>query len=198
LTTYTTREAWLIDALEALREDVFAEHELEIPPYRVSVGFPGGRGKKANVVGQCWNTSQTEDGTATIFVHPSVKDPVTTLAILCHEAIHAIDDCASGHKGAFSKMFRLIGMVGKRTECDFGEELAAKLEKIAAKLGPYPHSALKRQPSRTKVGEKPDGTRMKKVVCLDEACGYILRTTQKWIDVGFPTCVCGGEMDVAG
>jgi hypothetical protein len=35
-----TREEWLTTALEKLREHVFAPHDLDIPPYRVSVGWP--------------------------------------------------------------------------------------------------------------------------------------------------------------
>lgn len=42
---------------------------------------------------------------------------------------------------------------------------------------------------------KKQATRMIKVCC--PGCGYTIRTTQKWIDVGLPTCCCGEEMEVA-
>ena len=35
-------------------------------------------------------------------------------------------------------------------------------------------------------GRKKQSTRMLRCRCMD--CGYTLRTTQKWIEVGVPTC----------
>lgn len=190
---FDTREAWLIEAIETLRTQIFAPEDIEIPAYRVSVGWPGGRGKKSNVVGQCWNTAQTEDGSAAIFISPVVKNPIEVLSILIHELIHAVDDCASGHRGAFVKMFRTLGMVGKATQSEAGEELVEKLRLIIDGLGAYPHAAIKRG-QKSGAGEKKQGTRMLKVMCSDDACGYNLRTTRQWLDVGTPTCPCGSEM----
>ena len=73
-------------------------------------------------------------------------------------------------------------MVKKWTECNPGEELAEKLEKIGEKLGPYPHASLminKREGKQT--------TRLLKVQCPE--CGYVARVTRKWLDeVGGPLC----------
>ena len=72
-----------------------------------------------------------------------------------------------------------------------GPELAAKLAKLTAKLGPYPHGDM--TPAAT--GRKQT-TRMIKVECI--SCGCVLRMTRTWLDqVGPPTCGCGGEMEVA-
>jgi hypothetical protein len=38
------------------------------------------------------------------------------------------------------------------------------------------------------------GTRLLKCECPE--CGYVVRTTQKWLDVGVPSCPCGAEMVV--
>ena len=38
-------------------------------------------------------------------------------------------------------------------------------------------------------------TRMLKVLC--PSCGYTLRTTARWLAVGFPTCPCGTETTLA-
>ena len=38
------------------------------------------------------------------------------------------------------------------------------------------------------------GSRMIKIVCDADGCGYTVRTTRKWIDVGLPTCPCGSAM----
>lgn len=52
------------------------------------------------------------------------------------------------------------------------------------------------------LGESPDTLRaaleyleehMLKVVCPDD--GYIVRTTQKWLDIGMPFCPCGEQME---
>jgi hypothetical protein len=67
-------------------------------------------------------------------------------------------------------------------------ELSDTLAEIVDEIGPYPHAALNPDES----GKKKQGTRMLKLAC--PACGYAVRTTAKWIDVGFPTCPCGTEM----
>ncbi len=41
---FSTREEWLVAAIEALGKTVFADADVELPPVRVSVGWPGGRG----------------------------------------------------------------------------------------------------------------------------------------------------------
>jgi hypothetical protein len=191
--TFRTREEWLIAAVDALNHEVFGEHEVKMPQVRVSVGFPGGHGKKTGVVGQCWATGATEDGRPAIFIHPTLSDRVEILAVLSHEMIHAWNDCADGHRGAFAKMFRLVGLVGKTTMSEPGEELERKLKGIIKVLGAYPHSAMKKGHQGPQKKQK---TRMLKVVCMDEECGVSIRMTRKWLDeVGAPTCACGSEMD---
>jgi hypothetical protein len=83
-----------------------------------------------------------------------------------------------------------IGLVGKMTATTVGEELLPKLTAIAERLGDYPHSVLK--PSGK---EKVQTTRMLKLECPED--GYIVRTTAKWLDVGYPSCPCGTEMEEA-
>ena len=187
----TTREEWLIQAADHIRKDVFTDHD--IPPFRVSVGWPGGRGKKASTVGQCWNTSCADDGISQVFVSPVVKAEVEVLRILVHEMIHVFDNCEHGHRGTFLNVFKKVGMTGKATECAAGPDLAATLVEIVAKLGAYPHAAMKRPGEGGGVGEKKQATRMK---LLKAECGYQVRTTQLWIDEGLPTCPHGHEMEV--
>lgn len=45
------------------------------------------------------------------------------------------------------------------------------------------------------AGVAKQSTRMLKVEC--GSCGYTLRTTAKWLEVGTPTCPCGTLMDAA-
>ena len=187
-TTHTTREAWLVAAVEGLRP-MFAAQSAEIPAVLVSVGWPGGRGKKSNVVGQCWNPALAADKAAHIFVSPSVSSPAEVLAILVHELVHAVDVNASGHKGPFAKLAKALGLVGKMTTSTAGEDLAVELDKLATELGAYPHGALAAG-GQGADGPKKQGTRMLKVECT-EGSGYVVRMTRKWLDeYGAPTCPC--------
>lgn len=189
--TVSTREAWLLAGVAALAP-IFEEAGETLPAVRVSVGFPGGRGKKGNVIGQCWATSASEDEVAQVFIHPSLTDVVVILATLAHEIVHAVDDCASGHRGRFAKIAKAIGLEGPMTATHAGETLKARLEEIARDLGDFPHAAL--IAGGASSGPKKQTTRMLKVEC--PADGYIVRTTAKWLEVGLPSCPCGETMEV--
>lgn len=193
---YETREAWLEAAVEELKP-LFANIGVELPKVRVSVGWPskGGTATKGKVVGQCWNSKASKDGVAQIFVSPTMGDDlVATLGVVCHELIHAWDDCKNQHKGPFLAKFKLIGLVGKATCSEVGENLREVLTKIIEKLGEFPHSALdpfemaKQRPKQT--------TRMLKLSAPD-CCDYTVRTTQKWIDEGLPKCPHDVTMELA-
>ena len=193
MTKHNTREAWLTEAIALLGAEVFGPVGETLPAVRVSVGWPGGRGQKNSVIGQCWASRAAEDGVAQIFVSPVLSDGVRVLDVLVHELVHAIDDCQSGHRGRFAKIARAVGLEGKLTATVAGEALSETLKGIVARLGDFPHGALV-NPAETS-GPKKQGTRMLKVECPND--GYIVRTTQKWLDLGVPTCPCGTEMVVA-
>ncbi|AWY06679.1 SprT-like protease [Microbacterium phage Zeta1847] len=185
---FSTREEWLTAAIEALRP-IFAAAGAELPAVRVSVGWPGGAGRKNSVIGQCWATAASSDKVAQLFISPVLDDAVRVLDVLVHELVHAVDDCQSGHKGAFAKLAKAVGLEGKMTATVAGDELKAKLEAIAAELGAYPHAAI--IPALS--GVKKQSTRMLKVECT-EGSGYIVRMTRKWLDeFGEPSCPCHGE-----
>lgn len=192
LTRTVTREQWLEQAVELLTP-IFAEHDIELPAVRVSCGWPsrGGTSTKKKVVGQCWKSIVAADGVQQIFISPAIGgDVVQMLGILMHELIHAVDDCESGHKGAFGTMARKVGLEGKLTATIVGEEsaLADQLRRVRDELGEYPHSPL----NLVMADAKKQTTRMLKVVCPED--GYTVRTTRKWLEVGTPTCPCGEEM----
>lgn len=188
---YATREEWLVAAVEALGREVFAPAELTLPNVRVSVGWPGGRGKKENVIGQCWPTTLAGDKVAQLFISPVLNDGARILDVLAHELVHAVDDCKSGHKGPFAKMAKAIGLTGKMTATVASPELVEKLTALVHELGVYPHSELaKGGGSHT---PKKQGTRMLKVEC-PVGSGYVVRMTRKWIEeLGTPTCPCCQE-----
>lgn len=193
---FSTREEWLVGAVEALRP-IFGEHDAEIPTVKVSVGWPGGRGKKNAVIGQCWHPDAAKDGAAHIFISPVLDDSVRVLDVLAHELVHAVDHNESGHRGAFAKLAKAIGLEGKMTATVAGDELKGRLTEIAGHLGGYPHGAL------VSMGDGADGpkkqsTRMLKVECA-QGSGYKVRLTRQWLDeYGAPFCPCHEERMIEG
>lgn len=197
MTRPQTREQWLELAVLKLRP-LFAEIDVELPDVRVSVGWPsrGGVGKKNKVIGQCWKSTVAGDGVSQLFISPVLGgDRLQMIGVLVHELIHAADDCESGHKGAFAKMARKIGLVGKLTATivDPVSELGLRLAAVLDELGEYPHSAL--NPFEMEKQRPKQTTRMLKLECPQD--GYTVRTTQKWIDEGMPKCPCGHELEQA-
>ena len=43
---------------------------------------------------------------------------------------------------------------------------------------------------------KVQSTRLLKALCPD--CGYVIRVTAKWVEVGLPVCPCGATFEAAG
>lgn len=189
---FETREQWLEAAVIRVSR-LFKNVGVELPPVRVSVGWPskGGLASKARAIGQCWNSKSSEDGVSQIFISPLLGPE--GLAVLVHELIHAWDDCKSGHKGEFARVARAIGLVGKLTVTTPGDALAETLKKILAELGEYPHSPL--IASEMDKQRKKQPTRMIKLEVVD-CCGYTVRTTLKWIEKGMPKCPHDVEMQV--
>lgn len=186
------REEWLGKAAEALA-DRFLSAE-DVPPLRISVGWPGDGANRNVTVGQCWPTTASADGVNQIFISPIRGEAETqnVLACLLHEMIHAVDDCASGHRGNFVRMAKAAGLTRPYTSSDNRtEELSEALDEIAGVVGLFPHAELSCIERAADAPEK-QGTRQLKVECPVD--GYIVRTTRKWLDVGLPICPCGTEM----
>lgn len=202
-----TREQWLEAAVDQLRpifaevKDVFLGEERDpdgrhdLPKVRVSVGWPsrGGTSNKGRVIGQCWKTTVAGDGVAQIFLSPILDGEGPVLETLVHELVHAWDDCQAGHKGRFARTARALGLEGKLTATHAGADLAQRFTGVVEAIGSYPHSPL--NPFEMDKQRKKQSTRMLKLEC--PSCGYIVRTTQKWLDLGLPTCPCGQELEPA-
>lgn len=190
---YKTREQWLEAAVKSLSETVLKDYD--VPTVRVSVGWPGGRGPKANVVGQCWKMETATDKVSQIFISPVVDGPVDALAVLTHELVHAMDNGESGHRGFFARTSKEIGYEAPFKGVNVSETLREKFVEIADDLGEYPHAAI--LPSERPKVQK---TYMVKVVpspeCHDCDPEYKLRMTEKWLDeAGAPLCPHGIEME---
>lgn len=186
-----TREEWLYKARDEMR-DLFAEKGYPLPEnVRVSCGFPSrsAMGKARRRIGECWTDEASEDKHFEIFVSPVLDDGVEVLATLAHELVHAAVGVKAGHKGPFRTLATALGLEGKMTATHAGEQFKQHASDWLLRLGVYPHAKL--DGAMKKIDKQ--GTRMLKVVCGN--CGYTVRTTQKWIDIGLPICPCGTQMN---
>lgn len=179
MTTHTTREAWLIAAIEALRP-LFAEKKHLIPQNcQVSCGFAS-TGTRSHHIGQCWPTSYSADERNQIFISPSLADPIEVLDTLVHELVHAVDDCKNKHGKEFKKIALSLGMVGPMRSAGAGPALKVQLEAIAQVLGPYPHGKLKVLHQKAIRRSRP------RAKCTQ--CGYQVPMLQRFLAYGAPIC----------
>lgn len=182
------REEWLLKAGVELANTVLKNQT--IPKYRVSCGLPskGAFSLKQQVLGQCWGDKSSNDKHYEVFVSPVLADPVKVLDTLVHEMVHVIVGVEGGHGPKFKKLARAIGLEGPVKSTVAGPDLSVCLRDIATKLGPYPHGAL------VHIGSVKSAKRTTvKLLCK---CGYLLRTSKKWTDLGLPTCRCGKKFEI--
>ncbi len=192
-TAFETRENWLLQCIEKFRND-FIEVGATVPDkVRASCGWPSksGLAAKKRRIGEAWSASCSGDETFEVFISPVLKDARLVLATLVHELVHCAVGVEKGHKGPFKRTALAIGLEGKMTETTAGETLLKRIDTIIAEVGTYPHAELK-----SSNAPKKQGTRMLLVKCPD--CGYQVRTTKKWLEVGVPTCPCSVLMEVEG
>lgn len=176
------REQWLTNATKKLRP-MFKQNGAEVPSnVRVSCSWPSQSIRKR--IGEAWTDKASADGSHETYISPVLDDPIEVLSILVHELVHHAVGTDAGHRAPFKRLAVAVGLEGKMTATHAGEELTASLELISIVLGPYPHAAM--DPGQ---GKKTQATRLIKCECLE--CGYIVRTTNKWIDAyGPPLCPC--------
>ena len=191
------REVWLQQAAKAVIAqfaDVFRaqfgeEGFKHLEKTRVSTGFPSVRGVTGRVIGECWQSSASADGSHHIFISPLLEEPVRVVATLAHELVHAADDGKNKHKGPFTKTVRGMGLEGKPTATFAGEDFTAWATELIEEIGEYPHVGLK-----PTVVVKPQKTYMLKLTC--PGCGCIVRMTQTWLDnAGAPFCGTRSHID---
>jgi hypothetical protein len=178
------RETWLTSLAEAMAPK-FAEvgHPLEVKVRLTLSLLP----KK--VIGRCYSEDSSADKTHEILIRVDQDEPMRVAGIVCHELVHAAVGLECGHRGAFKRCAKALGLTGKMTATQEGPEFEAWVQPILDQLGPFPHAAL----NTTKV--RKQGTRLLKVECCD--CGYTARVTRKWLDeVGAPICPCNLEQMV--
>jgi len=178
---YATREEYLAAFLAAARP-VFATAGFPLPAtIRIGVGWTS-KGSKAKAIGECWANVCSADGTWEVIMSPALSDAARVCDVLTHELIHAAVGLECGHKGAFGKAMRALGLEGKATATVAGDGWRALFGDIVASLGDYPHARLD---GAIGSGPKKQSTRMLKAEC---ACGYTVRLARKWAEAGLPFC----------
>lgn len=180
------RQEWVEKALKALR-DHFTANGYAVPTnIRVTIGFPkGGRTR----IGECHYTEASMDQHFEIFVSPELgRDgphaghPV--MEVMAHEICHTIAGYKAGHKAPFKKIATTIGLEGKMTSTKPGPKMMELINKFEEINGPYPAGAL------TRSMQKKKATYLIKCECSE--CGYVVRTTAKWLELGNPICPIDG------
>jgi hypothetical protein len=165
------REDWLTEALPKLKELLTDAPDFKTP--LISIGLPHARAlsAKQKAIGECWSSRCTSTGQATIFISPLLDDPVEILGVLLHELIHASVGNQCGHRGAFARVARASGLVGKMTATTPGPELTQRLHALAIRLGDLPHARLNAQAVEDE--RKKQGTRQRLYEC--DGCGQKIR-----------------------
>jgi hypothetical protein len=181
-----TRESYLIRATNDFRKK-FEAHGYELPPVLVSVGFPSKRAtaQQNKCIGECWHGEGQKDGTAHIFISPSLDatGPMGALSTLWHECAHAALPAGAGHGAQFKQFMRATGLKGKATSTHAGEELTAYFQRLDEKFKGYPHNTINTNAS----ARRKQTTRLLKVEC--QGCEYIARVTRKPLEqFGPPIC----------
>ena len=173
-----TREQWLKEAILALTP-LFKEKGYAVPKGHVSCGFASPDVKRGHI-GQCWSTKASADKVNQIFISPGLSDSVEVLDTLMHELVHAVDDCQNKHGPIFKKMALKLGMKGPMRSAGAGPELKVKLEKIAARLGAYPHAKL--NVPRKVIDRRP----RPRAKCSE--CGFTVPMLKAFMHYGPPIC----------
>ena len=187
---FTTREGWLTEAMKQLNKEVFKPLGYDLPKsMQVSVGFPF---RSSKAIGQCFGNQCSADGTNQMFICPTQHEPVSVLATLAHEMIHASDNCESGHRGHFRKVAKEIGLAGKMTAtyAEEGSELHETLLKIASRLGDYPHAAM----SKSSLGGKSKQSKWIRMKSVNEDTYTLVISANHLDNFGYPIDPWGDEM----
>lgn len=210
------RETWL-NAMAAKMLPKFAELGMKVPPFRVAVGFTSS-GKSMQIAGECWHSSTSADNRFEILISPirGSEETDRIAATLCHEMIHAAVGFECGHKGEFLKMALAMGLQRPVTHSNPGPAFFEWVAPFIAELGPIPHAKLS-WPTAGGSGEggseggeasgldagkassnqkKKQKTRLLKACCSE--CGYTVRVTARWLEIGPPHCPDHGAMEIEG
>jgi hypothetical protein len=186
-----TREEWLLRFTELARPE-FKKAGHPLPKkLRCSVGWPS-KGKRSQVIGECWQSSATADKVHEIFIRPSLQSETSRIAdVLTHELCHAALPDKEGHGKLFRHLATSLGLTGKMTATTAGPAWHAWADPILKQLGKFPAARLGDEVQLG--GKKKQTTRMIKLSC--DSCDWTCRTSRVHIhdELSCPTG-CGGEL----
>lgn len=152
--------------------------------------------------------TENEESAAVVQVCLNAEEDVVQIAsTTIHELGHALAEHGAGHGPKWKEACKRLGLMhGRQAGTDYHEpdmfdpEVLELIREIPHPTDGRPVTGIT---ARGKCGQgngarggksrgKGSGSRLKKLEC--QACGYAARVTQKWIDVGLPTCPCGTKM----
>ena len=177
------RESWL-NAVALGMAPLFEAVDAPLPDrIRVAIGFTSA-GAKGKAIGECWDNRLSADSHFEIFIRPDLAHapdamPTQIAAILAHELVHAAVGIPAGHGKAFKRVALGLGLVGPMRATTPGYAFLAAIAPILTDVGPLPHARLDTDGEST--APKKQKTRMLKCEC--QACGYIVRTARKWLEL---------------
>lgn len=186
------REAWLMAAAEELWPRIIEAGGTRPARFRVSCGWPSSSplrraSSSKRTLGEAWHGGSADEARE-VFISPALAMPVEVLDVLAHEMVHAACKPGTGHGPVFAAIARKAGLTeGKPTTAAAGPQMIEELAELAKHLGRYPHAKLDRDPT------SKQRARLMKGLCPD--CGYVIRVTRTWIEVGMPLCPCGARME---
>lgn len=184
---YSTREEWLTAALAEVRPIFETAGHPPAQAIRVTCGFPS-NARRTGALGECWADTASADRTMEILVSPVLADPVEVLAVLLHEVAHTTPG-AMNHGAAFAAAAGSVGLkaagTGRQPWKATALESPSRYVDILEGLGSYPHATL------TMNGKAKQATLMLKAQC--PTCGYTVRLTRKWANLGLPVCPQDGD-----
>ena len=179
---YQTREEWLMAALNIIRGRAPIAGRL-----RVACGFPSTY-TRSGTLSECWPDQASRDGTWEVLISPTVALPTEVFVLLLGAALHTLPGAASKTSNTYRSACLDAGLAPtddawrSLTGTDYvWETYGSELEA----LGAYPHAEI------TAGTRKTQTTRMLKLTC--PGCGYVIRTSGKWLATGLPVCHDGTE-----
>ena len=188
---FKLREEWLKEASKMFREE-WIKFGVEVPADAVaSAGFPGG-GSPRSRIGECWPRARSARKVNEIWINPTLDDATQVADVLGHELLHAVDDCKSGHRAAFTANSKRVGYSGGKHSQATTDDAKRLISDIVALCGPYPHGKLDITKRKQKESSGLHG--------CECGCGNkVYVTAAKVAEFGLPSCAnCGEQFHPVG
>lgn len=128
---HPTREQWLNQAIERYFGRLFDRLGIPLPPVRAWAA-------SRYTQGEAWDHAQPFGGPVHIFIDAGVCDPITALATLLHELVHAAIGHEAGHGPQFQQIASATGLNPPWNETQPSPRLQRQLAVIAERLGKFP------------------------------------------------------------